>query len=281
MAGELYIVATPIGNLADMVPRGVEVLQSVDAIAAEDTRHSRHLLNHLGIDKPLWAYHDHSGGARVDGLMQALREGKKVALVSDAGTPLISDPGYRIVRQAREEGIAVCPIPGPCALVAALSAAGLPTDRFTFEGFLPAKSVARCKALQQLVNEQRTMVFYEAPHRILDTLRDMETVFGSQRRAVLARELTKAFETFLAEPLAELVQTVAADSNQQRGEIVLMVAGAEPESQLAGSQEQEQVLTLLLEELSVKKASSLAAKLTGGNKKELYKLAVVLKEQGS
>ncbi|MGS2724624.1 16S rRNA (cytidine(1402)-2'-O)-methyltransferase [Porticoccus sp. GXU_MW_L64] len=280
MAGELYVVATPIGNLGDMVPRGVEALQSAHIVAAEDTRHSRRLLDHLGIDKPLVAYHDHSGNARSDSLLQALRDGKNVALVSDAGTPLISDPGYRIVRQARQEGIAVSPIPGPCAAVAALSAAGLPTDRFTFEGFLPAKSAGRCKALQQLASETRTMVFYEAPHRVLDCLRDMAALFGGDRDAVLAREVTKAFETFHGKPLAELVGIVAADSNQQRGEIVLVVAGAEPKEQIADNLEQQRVLGLLLEELSVKQASTLAAKITGGNKKELYKLAVEMKDAG-
>ena len=277
MAGELFVVATPIGNLGDMVPRGIVALQSADLIAAEDTRHSRRLLDHFAIDKPLVAYHDHSGGARVDGLLRSLRDGKKVALISDAGTPLISDPGYRLVKEARAENILITPIPGPCAAVVALSAAGLPTNRFSFEGFLPAKSAGRYKQLQTLVAENRTMVFYEAPHRVLDTLRDMRDVFGDDREVVLARELSKAFETILAAPLAQMVDTVAADSNQQRGEIVLVVNGAESKELTADVMEQKRVLAVLMEELSVKQASTLAAKLTGGNKKELYKLAVEIK----
>ncbi|UTW45168.1 16S rRNA (cytidine(1402)-2'-O)-methyltransferase [bacterium SCSIO 12696] len=281
MAGELYIVATPIGNLGDMVPRGVEVLQSADLVAAEDTRHSRRLLDHFNIDKPLVTYHDHSGGAKVDSLLQALQNGQTVALVSDAGTPLISDPGYRIVHQARQQGIAVHPIPGPCAAVAALSAAGLPTNRFTFEGFLPAKQAGRVKSLELLVKESRTMVFYEAPHRVLDTLQDMKAVFGADREVVLARELTKAFETILSAPLEELVEVVAADSNQQRGEIVLLVSGVDEQQEEAGHSEQERVLRLLLDELSVKQASTLAAKITGGHKKTLYKLAVEIKDAAS
>ena len=277
MAGELFIVATPIGNLGDMVPRGIEALQSADLIAAEDTRHSRRLLDHFGIDKPLVAYHDHSGGAKVDGLLQSLRDGKRIALISDAGTPLISDPGYRLVKEARAEDVVVTPIPGPCAAVVALSAAGLPTNRFSFEGFLPAKSAGRCKQLQALAMEPRTMVFYEAPHRVLDTLRDMQSVFGDDREVVLARELSKAFETILSAPLVKMVATVAADSNQQRGEIVLIVNGAETREQAADRVEQRRVLEVLMAELSVKQASTLAAKLTGGNRKELYKLAVELK----
>lgn len=276
MTGQLFVVATPIGNLGDMVPRAVEVLQMADVIAAEDTRHSRRLLDHFGIDKPLMAYHDHSGGAKVDGLLKALLDGRNVALISDAGTPLISDPGFRLVKEAREQGVQVVPIPGPCAAVAALSVAGLPTDRFSFEGFLPAKTVGRRKQLELLLNETRTMVFYEAPHRVLETLQDMAEVFGGDRSAVLARELTKAFETLIAQPLNELVSIVEADSNQQRGEIVLVVAGAD--QQLSADEErQQEVLQVLLEELPVKQASTIAAKLTGGNKKVLYKMAVELK----
>ncbi len=280
VAGELFVVATPIGNLGDMVPRALEVLQTADLIAAEDTRHSRRLLDHFGVDKPLAAYHDHSNDARTNGLLQALRDGKRVALISDAGTPLISDPGYRLVKMAREEGYSVVPIPGPCALVAALSVAGLPTDRFSFEGFLPAKSGARRKQLEQLVEECRTMVFYEAPHRVADTLTDMQEVFGPERDAVLARELTKAFETVLAAPLQQLVERVVADTNQQRGEIVLIVAGANDRDSVPGKEELERVLGILLQELSVKQASALAAKITGANKNELYRLALALKEGG-
>jgi 16S rRNA (cytidine1402-2'-O)-methyltransferase len=277
MSGELFIVATPIGNLGDMVPRAVETLQLVDLIAAEDTRHSRRLLDHFLIDTPMVAYHDHSGDLKIDGLIDKLKSGKKIALISDAGTPLISDPGYRLVKMAQDEGIKVVPIPGACAAIAALSVSGLPTNRFSFEGFLPAKSGTRIHYLERLSRETRTMVFYEAPHRIEDTLRDMLLVFGPDRDVVQAREITKNFETINAAPLSELFELVAADSNQQRGEIVLIVDGAKVADDSVDAVEQERVLRVLMTDLSVKQASSLAAKLTGGNKKELYKLAVELK----
>jgi len=266
----LYIVATPIGNLADMVPRAVEVLQSADLVAAEDTRHSQRLFSHFSIDTPLVAYHDHSDDQRTTKILQRLEQGQTVALISDAGTPLISDPGYRLVREARERGFKVVPIPGPCAFVAALSAAGLPSDRFTFEGFLPAKSLAREKALQALAAETRTMVFYEAPHRVLDTLEAMRQVFGDAREAVIARELTKAFETIHLLPLAELVQWVAADSNQQRGEIALLVRGAAESKSSELDAEAERVMKLLLGELPPRRAAAVAAEITGVNKKLLY-----------
>ncbi|WP_299591278.1 16S rRNA (cytidine(1402)-2'-O)-methyltransferase [uncultured Microbulbifer sp.] len=266
----LYIVATPIGNLADMVPRAIEVLQSADLVAAEDTRHSQRLFSHFSIETPLVAYHDHSDDQRTTKILQRLEEGQTIALISDAGTPLISDPGYRLVREARERGFKVVPIPGPCAFVAALSAAGLPSDRFTFEGFLPSKSLAREKALQALGGETRTMVFYEAPHRVLDTLEAMCEVFGGAREAVIARELTKAFETIHLLPLAELVEWVRADSNQQRGEIAVLVRGAAEEKSSALDAESERVMTLLLAELPPKRAAALAAEITGVNKKLLY-----------
>ena len=266
----LYIVATPIGNLADMVPRAVEVLQSADLVAAEDTRHSQRLFSHFSIETPLVAYHDHSDDQRTTKILQRLEQGQTVALISDAGTPLISDPGYRLVREARERGIKVVPIPGPCAFVAALSAAGLPSDRFTFEGFLPAKPQAREKALQALAAETRTMVFYEAPHRVLDTLETMRQVFGDTREAVIARELTKAFETIHQLPLAELVEWVRADSNQQRGEIALLVRGAAERKSSELDAEAERVMKLLLAELPPKRAAAVAAEITGVNKKLLY-----------
>ncbi|HEY8570083.1 16S rRNA (cytidine(1402)-2'-O)-methyltransferase [Microbulbifer sp.] len=266
----LYIVATPIGNLADMVPRAVEVLQSADLVAAEDTRHSQRLFSHFSIDSPLVAYHDHSDDQRTEKILERLQQGQTVALISDAGTPLISDPGYRLVREARERGFAVVPIPGPCAFVAALSAAGLPSDRFTFEGFLPAKPLAREKALQALAGETRTMVFYEAPHRVLDTLDAMRQSFGDTREAVIARELTKAFETIHLLPLAELVEWVRADSNQQRGEIVLLVRGADETKASELDAESERVMKLLLAELPPKRAAAVAAEITGVNKKLLY-----------
>lgn len=273
----LYIVATPIGNLADMVPRAVEVLQSADLVAAEDTRHSQRLFSHFSIETPLVAYHDHSDDQRTAKILQRLEEGQTVALISDAGTPLISDPGYRLVREARERGFKVVPIPGPCAFVAALSAAGLPSDRFSFEGFLPAKSLAREKALQALAGETRTMVFYEAPHRVLDTLGAMQQVFGDAREAVIAREISKAFETIHLLPLAELVDWVAADSNQQRGEIVLLVRGAAEGKASELDAEAERVMKLLLAELPPKRAAAVAAEITGVNKKLLYNWSLAQK----
>ncbi|MBN8430782.1 16S rRNA (cytidine(1402)-2'-O)-methyltransferase [Microbulbifer salipaludis] len=273
----LYIVATPIGNLADMVPRAVEVLQSADLVAAEDTRHSQRLFSHFSIDTPLVAYHDHSDDQRTTKILQRLEQGQTVALISDAGTPLISDPGYRLVREARERGFSVVPIPGPCAFVAALSAAGLPSDRFTFEGFLPAKALAREKALRGLEKETRTMVFYEAPHRVLDTLDTMRQVFGNAREAVIARELTKAFETIHLLPLAELVEWVRADSNQQRGEIALLVRGADEGQSAELDAEAERVMRLLLAELPPKRAAAVAAEITGVNKKLLYNWSLAQK----
>ncbi|TNF06213.1 MAG: 16S rRNA (cytidine(1402)-2'-O)-methyltransferase [Gammaproteobacteria bacterium] len=275
MAGELYVVATPIGNLGDMVPRAVEVLHAVDLIAAEDTRHSGRLLKHLGIETPMVAYHDHGEEHQSERIVQALEQGQSVALISDAGTPLISDPGYRLVRKARQSGVKVTPIPGPCALITALCASGLPSDRFSFEGFLPAKSGARQKKLSTLAEDPRTLVFYESPHRVLETLGDMSDVLGGDREAVLARELTKAFETFLAGSLEALSQMVAEDANQQRGEIVILVSGA-PEVAVSES-EQRRVLGVLMEELPLKQAAALAAKITGGQKNALYQLALSLK----
>ncbi|WP_250458561.1 16S rRNA (cytidine(1402)-2'-O)-methyltransferase [Microbulbifer litoralis] len=266
----LYIVATPIGNLADMVPRAIEVLQCADLVAAEDTRHSQRLFAHFAIDTPLVAYHDHSDDKRTGQLLQKLEEGQTIALISDAGTPLISDPGYRLVREARNRGVRVVPIPGACAFVAALSAAGLPSDRFSFEGFLPAKAGAREKALRELAGDPRTLVFYEAPHRVADTLEAMAVAFGGDREAVIARELTKAFETMYLAPLDELTAWVRADSNQQRGEIVLLVRGAERRRDSALDGEAERVMKLLLAELPPRRAAALASEITGANKKALY-----------
>lgn len=276
MTGELYVVATPIGNLGDMVPRAVEVLHAADLIAAEDTRHSGRLLKHLGIEKPMVAYHDHGELRHTQRILQVLEQGQKVALISDAGTPLISDPGYRLVREARQLGIRVTPLPGPCAAIAALSAAGLPSDRFSFEGFPPAKRAARQKTFSALSDDPRTLIFYESPHRILDTLDDMSEAFGGDREAVLARELTKAFETFLTGDLDDLKRQVAEDANQQRGEIVVLVRGA-PEAVVVGDEEQRRVLAVLMAELPLKQAAALAAKITGGQKNALYQLALSLK----
>ena len=269
MESGLYIVATPSGNLGDMVPRAVEILQSVDLIAAEDTRHSAPLLQHFNIRTATMAYHDHSDEAALARIGKCLQRGGSVALISDAGTPLISDPGYRLLRWAHERGWRVIPIPGPCALTAALSVAGLPTDRFRFEGFLPAKQVGRRRALEQLAAEPATLVFYEAPHRVLDSLRDMRDVFGGERLAVIARELTKAFETILRGPLEQLVEQVAADSNQRRGELVVLVEGA-PARQGDVTPEVAQLLELLAAELPPKKAAAIVSQWAGLRKKDLY-----------
>jgi 16S rRNA (cytidine1402-2'-O)-methyltransferase len=268
----LYVVATPIGNLADMVPRAVDILQSVALIAAEDTRHSRRLLDHFDIRTRCVAYHDHSTEAELRALLAHLQQGQSIALISDAGTPLVSDPGYRLVDAALTAGYRVVPVPGATAAIAALSAAGLPTDRFVFEGFLPAKSAARRQRLEALAGETRTLVFYEAPHRLLETVGDMVAVLGGERVAVLARELTKLHETIRRAPLAELRDWIMADSNQQRGECVLLLRGAEAGDEAVA--EQVRVLKLLLEELPVKQAAALAAKITGSKKNALYELAL-------
>nr|WP_040261826.1 16S rRNA (cytidine(1402)-2'-O)-methyltransferase [Pseudomonas massiliensis] len=277
--GTLYVVATPIGNLEDMTPRALRVLTQVALIAAEDTRHSLRLLQHFGIQTPLAACHEHNereDGGRFLGRLQA---GDDVALISDAGTPLISDPGYHLVRQARAAGVPVVPVPGACAVIAALSAAGLPSDRFIFEGFLPAKAAARTSRLEALREEPRTLIFYEAPHRILESVQAMEAVFGPERPAVLARELTKTFETLKSAPLAELKAFIETDVNQQRGECVVLVAGwSAPTGEEALSVEALRVLDLLLAEMPLKKAAALAAQITGVRKNLLYQVA--LERQG-
>ncbi|MCH9692151.1 MAG: 16S rRNA (cytidine(1402)-2'-O)-methyltransferase [Gammaproteobacteria bacterium] len=268
--GRLYIVATPIGNLGDMVPRAIEVLQSADWVAAEDTRHSQRLLAHFNINTPLVAYHDYSDDKRSGQLVTKLEAGETIALISDAGTPLISDPGYRLVRRARAQGITVVPIPGACAFVAALSSSGLPSDRFIFEGFLPAKSQGRKKVLEQLSGETRTMIFYEAPHRVADTLEAMSAIFGAEREAVIARELSKAFETIHLAPLVELAAWVRADGNQQRGEIVLLIRGSKGGQSTALNADAERIMALLLAELKPRRAAALAAQITGVDKNVLY-----------
>ncbi|TXR39583.1 16S rRNA (cytidine(1402)-2'-O)-methyltransferase [Ectopseudomonas mendocina] len=273
--GSLYVVATPIGNLDDISARALRILREVALIAAEDTRHSARLLQHFGIQTPLAACHEHNERDQGGRFLTRLQAGEDVALISDAGTPLISDPGYHLVRQARAAGFAVVPVPGACALIAALSAAGLPSDRFIFEGFLPAKAAGRRARLEQVREEPRTLIFYEAPHRILECLQDMREVFGDDRPALLARELTKTFETLQGLPLAELCEWVAADSNQQRGECVVLVAGWQaPEGEEAVSAEALRVLDLLLSEMPLKRAAALAAEITGVRKNVLYQVAL-------
>lgn len=265
----LYVVATPIGNLGDMSQRAVEVLRGADLVAAEDTRHSKPLLQAFAVDTPVISYHDHSDQRALDQIDACLAGGGAVALISDAGTPLISDPGYRLVRRVQERGWPVHTVPGACAAVAGLSVAGLPTDRFLFEGFLPARAGARRNRLRELSGESVTLVFYEAPHRVADCLADMAAVFGPDREAALARELTKAFETVRRASLAELAGFVAADANQRKGEIVLLVAGV-GKAPREIDDDTSALLQRLAQELPAKRAAALLAEHTGLRKKQLY-----------
>ena len=268
-AGVLHVVATPIGNLGDFPPRAAQVLGSVAAICAEDTRHTRQLLAQIGVSTPLLALHEHNEEALAPRLVERLRAGESLALVSDAGTPLVSDPGFRLVRAAREAGIRVSPVPGPCALVAALSVAGLPSDRFVFEGFAPAKAAARREWLAALAGEPRTLIFYESAHRIHAMLADAAAAFGGDRRAVVARELTKLFETVLDGTLDALVARVGSDADQRRGEFVVVVEGA-GEDGAARLAEGRRVYALLAAELRPSLAAKLAAEITGAPRKALY-----------
>lgn len=270
-AGVLYVVATPIGNLDDLSSRAREILAAVAVVAAEDTRHSGALLAHFGIKTPLISLHDHNEAERAAQLIPRLQAGESIALISDAGTPLISDPGFDLVRAARAAGIRVTPVPGACALVAALSVSGLPTDRFVFEGFLPAKQAARQERLATLAGDTRTLVFYESVHRLQASLADMAAAFGADRRAVLARELTKLHEGVREAPISELARWAGEDTAAGKGEVVLVVAGAAEARALLPA---EQVLQTLLKELPVKQAASLAAEITGAKKNELYDLAL-------
>lgn len=274
----LHVVATPIGNLGDISRRAASVLAAADLIAAEDTRRCRQLLHHLGIERPVTAYHDHSDAARREALLAALREGRSIALVSDAGTPLISDPGYRLVADAIAQGIEVVAVPGACAAIAALSVAGLPSDRFVFEGFLPARDAARRAHLAELRAEPRTLIFYESPRRVLETLGDMAAVLGAARRAVMARELTKLHETVLHDSLAALCERVAADPEQQLGEIVLLVEGnAEPPGERV-EVGRDELLRALLGRLPLKEAVACAEEVTGLPRNMLYRAALALRD---
>ena len=266
----LYIVPTPIGNLGDITHRALDVLNQVDLIAAEDTRHTGRLLAHFGITTRTFALHDHNEQQKADFLIEKLQAGTSIALVSDAGTPLISDPGYHLVTRCRQAGVKVVPLPGPCAVITALSGAGLPSDRFSFEGFLPPKSKGRRDVFQDLIEAERTLIFYESPHRIMDSLDDMLAVLGADRQVVLARELTKTFETFHGAPLGELIEWLKQDSNRIRGEMVLLVAGhrAKQEDLPADAL---RTLKLLVKELPLKKASALTAEIHNVKKNALYK----------
>lgn len=275
--GTLYVVATPIGNLKDMSPRAIETLKSVDCVACEDTRHSAPLLQHFMIGTKTIALHEHNERERVVKLLERLSQGKSIALISDAGTPLINDPGYFLVSEARKAGIRVVPIPGPSAVIAALSVSGLPTDKFCYEGFLPAKSKNRLRQLESLRYETRTIIFYEAPHRILESLQDMLQIFESEREVVIARELTKIYETIYSTTLVELVEWIKNDENQQRGEIVLMVKGAGTIKTEADAISIDHILTTLLAELPLKQAVELASKISNKRKNEVYQRALQLK----
>ena len=268
-AGTLFIVATPIGNLGDLTPRALEVLRSVAAICAEDTRRSGQLLAHFGVSTPLVALHEHNEDALAQRVVDRLLAGESLALVSDAGTPLVSDPGFRLVRAARAAGVRVSPLPGACAAIAALSVAGLPSDRFAFEGFLPAKASARRDQLQRLAGEARTLVFYESSHRIAESLADMRAAFGDDRPAVLARELTKLFETVLDGTLAQLSERVRADDNQRKGEFVLIVHGAGEDAD-AKVVEGRRIYSTLAKHLPPSTAAKLASELSGAPRKSLY-----------
>ena len=275
MSAQLFVVATPIGHLDDMTFRAIQVLKSVSLIAAEDTRQSAQLLKHFNIETPLTACHDHNEANKIHQLIEKLKNGENLALISDAGTPLISDPGFKLVRAAQEHGIRVTPVPGACAAIAALSAVGLPSDRFSFEGFLPSKSSQRLIQLEKLKDETQTLIFYEAPHRILECVKDMRDVFGAERAVGFAREITKTFETIKKMTLGELVEFIERDHNQQKGEIVLVIGGAATEKDLSQAKLDEW-LNRLLQDVSVKAAAQIVADLTGMKKKIAYQRALEL-----
>ena len=275
LTGILYIVATPIGNLQDITQRALETFSQVDLIAAEDTRHSGLLLSHYGIKKPFFALHDHNEQEKAHILVEKLKQGSHIALISDAGTPLISDPGFHLVRQCREAGIRVVPLPGACAAITALCASGIASDRFCFEGFLPAKSKARKDKLENIAEEDRTLIFYESTHRILDTLEDMQSVLGEERYIVLAREITKTWETITGNTIKNLREWLLEDANRTKGEMVLIVEG-KPKSDNNDeiSSQAVKALELIAEELPLKKAAAIVAELYGYKKNALYQFGL-------
>lgn len=277
MVGQLYVVATPIGNLDDMTFRAIQVLKDVSLIAAEDTRQSIQLLKHYQIDTPLTACHDHNESEKTQQLIDKILSGDNLALISDAGTPLISDPGFKLVRAAQQQGIRVIPVAGACAAIAGLSAVGLPSDKFSFQGFLAAKSSQRLKQLEHLKQETQTLIFYEAPHRIVDCLTDMVQIFGEQRLAGFAREISKTFETIKQMPLGELLTFVKNDINQQKGEIVLIIDGAEAQIEVETA-ELDKLLIRLLQDVSVKIAAQLASDILDVKKKVAYQRALELSQ---
>ena len=276
MTGTLFIVATPIGNLDDITFRAVEILKSVDIILAENTRHSKKLLQHLNITKPIRAFHEHNEREKTKAIIGELHSGKSIALISDAGTPLISDPGYFLVVQAKKEGLRVVPIPGASALITALSASGLASDSFTFLGFLPSKQTARIKLLKSLLNRTETSIFYESPKRILATLTDMHAIFGDSREVCLAKELTKVFETIQTDSIPNLIKYLTADENNQKGEFVILIAANDKIDIVEAETRLDSLLPILCAEMGASKAAKLAAKITGIDKKQCYKKAIDL-----
>ena len=275
-SGRLAVISTPIGNLGDLSPRAREELAAAELVAAEDTRRTGPLLTTLGLSRPLVSLHEHNESERIGELLEKLRAGARIALVSDAGTPLLSDPGFELVRRVAQEGITIVAVPGPSAITAALSIAGLPTERFSFEGFLPARLAERRARLAELAGESRTLVFFEAPHRIAECLEDMCAAFGGERRAAVARELTKVFETVYRGTLASLSAEARTDTNFTRGEITLVVAGAPPAAPADTRAQLDATLTVLLGELAPSKAAALAARLTGARRNDAYARALEL-----
>ncbi|WP_227429978.1 16S rRNA (cytidine(1402)-2'-O)-methyltransferase [Psychrobacter sp. I-STPA6b] len=278
LPASLYIVATPIGNLDDMTPRAINTLKAVDIIACEDTRTSGKLLNHFNIDSKTWAYHEHNSEIQTPKIIEMIQQGHPVALISDAGTPLISDPGFQLVQAAHNAGVKVVPIAGVSAVITALSVAGLPSDKFSFLGFLPAKTHGRQKQLQTYKERSETLIFYEAPHRILACLEDMAVVFGNERPITYCRELTKTFETVVKTTVGDLLAFVKNDNNQQKGEIVLVVGGDTHQEQSDDLTAHDDLLLRLLQDLSVKKAAALASDITGVKKNALYQRLLQLQQ---
>jgi len=276
MKGTLFIVATPIGNLDDITFRAVAILKGIDIVLAEDTRHSQKLLKHLNIAKPIRAFHEHNEREKTKAIIDELHSGKSIALISDAGTPLISDPGYFLVAQAKQEDLRVVPIPGASALITALSASGLASDRFTFLGFLPSKQAARIRLLQTLRNQTVTSIFYESPKRILGTLADMHAIFGDSRKVCLAKELTKAFETIQTDSIPNLMKYLKIDRSHQKGEFVILVSATDKIDRTEAEAQLDTLLPILCAEMGASKAAKLAAKITGIDKKKCYKRAIDL-----
>ncbi len=274
MSGTLYIVATPIGNLDDITFRAVDTLNSVDQILAEDTRHSRRLMNHYDIKTPLQALHEHNETHKSQAIVASLLSGQNMALISDAGTPLISDPGYVLVREAKQAGVTVSPIPGPSAMISAMSTAGIASDRFGFFGFLPNKKSARIKTIQAIAHIEQTAIFYESPKRILACAQDLQTVLGDTRIVCFAKELTKSFETIKTDTLPALIDYLQEDATHQKGEFVILISAIDKDNKVAGEEQLDKVLPILLTEMGASKAAKLAAKITGIDKKHCYKIAV-------